>query len=92
MIVRHMISGVLYKGTMKKIYPEPDFMSVAHTRSLKKNIYLVSDKMRTLIATDTTEGTPLQKVIGASATDNTSCSKLCIIAKSQALPLKIITG
>lgn len=32
-MVRHTISGVLYKGSMKKIYPETDFISVAHTSS-----------------------------------------------------------
>lgn len=68
MMVRHVIYGVLYKGTMKKIYPEPNFISVAHISSLRKNIYVVSDKMWTFIATDIAEGTSLQKVIGAGAT------------------------
>lgn len=36
MMVRHMISGVLYKGTMEKMYPESDFISVAQKKLLKK--------------------------------------------------------
>lgn len=43
-------------------------------------------------AADIAEGKPLQKVIVASAADNATCSKWCIIANRVALPLKILLG
>lgn len=43
-------------------------------------------------AADIAEGKPLQKVIVASAADNATCSKWCIIANRVALPIKILVG